>query len=81
MWSGSFPVCSRGGGTVHVYQGGGGTINHVVKLQGTEEQQALENDFGFFSSVHGVMKSGCRIEKQREGKENLDCNTHFLPKD
>lgn len=61
--------------------GGGGTINRMVNLQGTEEQQALENNFGFFSSVHGVIKSGCRIEKQREGKENPNCNTHFLPKD
>ena len=54
--------------------------NHVVKLQVTEKQQALENDFRFFGGVHGMMTSGCRIEKQREGKQGLDYNTHFFSK-
>lgn len=58
--------------------------NHVVKLQVTEKQQALEDDFRlvfFWGGVHGMMKSGCRIEKQREEKQGLDYNTHFFSKD
>ena len=53
----------------------------MVKLQVTEKQQASGNDLRFFGGVHGMMKSGCRIEKQREGKQGLDCNTHFFSKD
>lgn len=56
----------------------------MVKLQVTEKQQALEDDFRlvfFGGGVHGMMKSGCRIEKQREEKQGLDYNTHFFSKD